>query len=209
MPQQYKNATKKLNEILSTSQNKSYFVGAVTVVFIVIMAMVGIIPAYSAFTFQNEENGKRDVLIEKLRKKLKTSQTLSEEYTNKSSLVDYFNKSFPASAEQQDIIDTINAIISNNGAQLNRITFNNTPSPGFAQNEYDNQVGAQTVSITVEGSQGGLLSVVSDLENNRRILNILTLTMDRKAQEIIDAGEAFNKEYVLNVNMEYYFFSKQ
>lgn len=200
--------TRRLNELLSTSQNKSYFVGAVTVVFIVIMTMVGILPAYSAFTFQNEENAKRDILIEKLQKKLQISQELSTEYENKSALVSYFNEVFPETAKQQDIIKLLNDIVTNNSSFLNRISFSKSPSTGFAQLGYDSQVKAQITNITVEGSQSSVLNIVSDIENSRRILNIVSVTIDRKPQDVIDSGSVTNGEYVLNAQIEYYYFAK-
>lgn len=205
MPQRYRNS-KRLNELLSTAQNKSYFVGAVTVIFIVVMSLVGIIPAYSAFTFQNEENGKRDVLIEKLTKKLTISQALSREYDDKKAIVDYFAEAFPDNANQESIIMLLNDIVAVNNSFLQKMTFNKNPTPTFTQLAYEEQIKSQQVSITVEGSQSALLSIVKDVENSRRILNIASVTIDRKPQDVIDAGSP-NGEYVLNLNMEYYFYT--
>jgi Tfp pilus assembly protein PilO len=208
MPQRYRNVNKRLNELLATSQNKSYFVGAVTVIFIVIMAMVGIIPAYSAFTFQNEENGKRDILIEKLKTKLATSQALSKEYDNKIDLVEYFAKSFPNNADQQGIVELINSMVNENSSFLDKITFNRNPTPAFLQLGLDAQIKSQQVSITVQGSQSSLLNIVKQIEQSRRILNIASITIDRKPQEQIDEQGVQNGEYVLNAQLEYYFFDK-
>lgn len=205
MPQRYRNTT-RLNELLSTSQNKSYFVGAVTVIFIVVMSMVGIVPAYSAFTFQHEENGKRDVLIEKLTKKLTISQALSREYDEKEAVVEYFAESFPDNADQEGIITLLNDIVNVNNSYIVKMTFNKNPTPSFTQLAYEEQIKSQQVSVTAEGSQSALLSIVKDVENSRRILNIAAVTLDRKPQDVINAGTP-NGEYVLNLQMEYYFYT--
>ncbi|MBE2280412.1 MAG: hypothetical protein IAE91_08480 [Ignavibacteriaceae bacterium] len=207
MPPRYRNVNKRLNEVLSTSQNKSYFVGAVTVVFIVIMAMVGIIPAYSAFTFQNEENGKRDIVIEKLSNKLRISQALSKEYDQKTGLVNYFDYTFPDSAEQEEIVTLLNDIVTTNNSFLQKITFSKNPTPNFVQSGYEAEIKSQQVNITSEGSQSSLLNIVRDIESSRRIFNISTLTLDRKPQDIIDQGGAVNGEYTLNLQLEYYFYT--
>jgi hypothetical protein len=207
MPQRSR-STRRLNELLATSQNKSYFVGAVTVIFIVIMTMVGILPAYSAFTFQYEENNKRDQLIEKLSNKLKVSQTLSKEYDSKIAIVNYFAESFPDNPDQEGIVDLIKEMVAANKSYLEKITFNKNPTTTFIQSALEPEIQAQQVGITVHGTQSDLLTIISELESSRRILNIFSVTLDRKPQEVIDTGNATNGEFLLNVQMEYYFYKK-
>jgi len=208
MPQRYRNVNKRLNDLLATSQNKSYFVGAITVVFIVIMAMVGILPAYSAFTFQNEENGKRDLVITKLSNKLGISQGLSKEYDSKKDVVSYFEEIFPKQPSQNSIIDLVNSISVSNSSFLSKISFNKNPSVAFTQLGYEEQIKSQQVNISVEGSQSALQNIINDIEESRRILNILTFTLDRKSQEEIDSnGGVTHGEYVLNVQIEYYYYN--
>ena len=206
MPQRSSNINKRLNDLLATSQNKSYFVGAITVVFIVIMAMVGILPAYSAFTFQNEENAKRDLVIEKLTTKLRISQGLSKEYDSKISIVNYFKEIFPNTPNQDGIITLLNDIATSNSSYLSKLSFNKNPSVAFTQAGYEEQIKSQQVSITVDGSQSALQNIINDIENSRRMLNILSFTLDRKTQEDLAVEAVFRGEYVLNVQMEYYYF---
>jgi len=208
MPQRYRNPNKRLNELLSTAQNKSYFVGAVTVVFIVVMSIVGIIPAYSSFTFQNEENTKRDQLIAKLTTKLTTSQALSKQYDSKQDLVAYFKITFPDLPNQQSIITLLDDITQTNNSHLQKITFNKNPAPVFVQQNYEEQIKSQQVNITADGSQSSLLSIVRDIENSRRTLNIISLSIDRKSQDALDQGAGLYGDYTLNAQMEYYFYTK-
>lgn len=208
MPPGYRNVNKRLNDLLSTSQSKSYFVGAVTVVFIVIMAMVGILPAYSAFTFQNEENAKRDEVIAKLTTKLQISQTLSKEYDSKIDVVNYFKEIFPDNPDQNGIITLLNDIALSNSSFLSKLSFNKNPSVLFAQSGYEEQIKSQQVSITVEGSQSALQNIVNDIESSGRMLNILNFTLDRKTAEDIATQDGISHgEYVLNVQMEYYYYT--
>lgn len=207
MPQRYSSVNKRLNDLLSTSQNKSYFVGAITVVFIVIMAMVGIIPAYSAFTFQNEENGKRDLVIEKLNKKLTISQGLSKEYDAKIDVVNYFKQTFPDNPDQKGIITLLNNIATTNNSFVKKISFNKNSSTTFVQLSYDEQIKSQQVSLTVEGSKSALLNIVKDIESSRRILNIANLAFDKINQNAIDQNTVYHGDYTLTLQLDYYFYS--
>lgn len=210
MPPRYRSASKKLNDLLSTSQNKSYFVGAITVLFIVLMTMVVILPAYSAFTFQSEENGKRNQLIEKLTKKLDISKKLTQEYDAKTKMVNYFKEVMPESAMQDTIMDLMNKTIESNSATLISITFNKNPTPVFTQSGFDTTYKAQQISLTIKGSQSSLLNIVRDVEDSRRIFNIIDLTLDRVVQEDANFTETVNDgEYTLNLHIEYYFFTTQ
>lgn len=205
MQKRTRSTTQRLNELLSTSQNKSYFVAAVTVLFTVIMALVGIIPAYSAFSFQNEENERRDILIEKLEKKLKTSQSLSTEYNNKGDLVEYFSEVFPSEPNQANIVDVVEEIAVSNSSRLLRLTFNKNPSPSFTQKSFEQQIQSQQVNATIEGSQIALLNVIKDVENSRRNLNINSMSLSRKnVEELTQEDVGF--EYTITLQMEYYYF---
>ena len=74
-----KDASTKLNEYLKTSEHRSYFLIFVTLLFVIVMVVLGILPAYSAFTAQGQENAKRQVAIDKLSSKLNTLKQLTEE----------------------------------------------------------------------------------------------------------------------------------
>lgn len=205
----YRSVNARLNELLSTSKNKSYFVAAVTVGFIVIMVMLGILPAYSAFTFQTEENTKRDELISKLDNKLTISKSLSTESNDKSNLVDYFNQVFPNDRAQSNIFDIVSAKIDTYNLTLDTINFTKAQSgfilPSQTDQVLDPQVAIDTVNFTVEGSQQALLDFVGSIETSRRIMNITSLTISKKsADEIAQSPTKGDFRLILQIKYFYY-----
>lgn len=204
MQQGYRSATKRLNDLLESSQQKSYFVAAITVVFIVIMSVVGIVPAYSAFSFQSEENAKRNELILKLTNKLRISQSLTNEFQSKTDIIDYFLEILPENYTQETVVKTIEDISKKNNSFILNMNFNKSPSQEFVKMGMDGNMRAQQVNISIAGSQSALQNVVKDIEESRRVLNIIGFTLDRKAD---DATNLEQGDHVLSLSIEYYYYS--
>lgn len=203
MANDYKYTTRRLNELLATTHNKTYFVGFVTVGFIIIMTLVGILPSYSAFTFQSEENARRATLVEKLTKKLEISKNLSNELNQKGNLIKFFDYAFPSQPNQDDIIDILDSLAVNNNVKLSRITFSDKPSQNFLTQNYEDSIKSQQVGIALKGSKTSLLNIIKDIESNRRIINILSLSLDKNID--IESVEA-SLEFTLNLQLEYYYY---
>ena len=206
------NINAKLNELLSTSQRKSYFVGFVTVLFILIMTLGGILPAYSAFTFQNEENSKRDQVIDALTAKLNTVKSLTKESQDKASEVEYFNEIFPSEPNQDEIYTLINTMVNANNLYFGRITFRKLDTIGLAPLLVDENVGGQEANLLLQGDRDNLLNFVKDMESNRRIMNIIGVSIDRKSDEQLeeeasgDGGGAGS--YSLIMQFQFYYYQK-
>src|SRR5260221_5060878 len=201
MPQT-SNINKALNDLLSTSQRKSYFVGFVTVLFILVMVLAGILPAYSAFTFQNEENNKRDEAIDKLTSKLETTKGLTKEMEDKQPLIDYFNEVFPSVASQDSIVSLVNTLVNSNNVYFVRLSFKESDANALAVLNFDPNVGAQDASVVLEGSRDNLLNFVKDLEQSRRILNLNGLSVDRKSDEQLKQEENKLGDYNMIVQFQ-------
>lgn len=202
---------KRLNELLSTSKNKSYFVGAVTVLFIILMTMVGILPAYSAFTFQNEENDRRDEVIAKLQNKVDISKALTEEYQSKTDLVNYFNKVFPNIPQQSDIVQSLTDLADKHQVYLSKLTFVSVSPADLAKQQIDPSVKAQSVTLSLEGSRENILAYLSDIELSRRIFDATTISIDKKVidqSSITDQSNSLSKgDFEATFQLLYFYYN--
>jgi len=200
----------KLNEIFKTTQSKTYFIAFMTFLFVLILVLFGILPAYSAFIFQSNENVRRDDLIAKLDKKLTISKDLTTEYTTKGAIISYLNQIFPSESTQDNIIQTITASVNKDSAFLQSISFvrNNLqdPSDTLIPN-LSPKVQKQQISVLAQGTQANLLILINDLETSGRIFNIKSVSLSRKTEQEI-ASSVLKGDYKVILQMYYYYYDK-
>lgn len=202
----FSNISAKLDEILSTSQRKTYFIAFATVVFVIVVTLAGILPAFSTLTFQGEENARRQDGINKIKAKLEDAKKLSTEYNQNPNLVNYFNLIFPNNIDQQYLITKINDLVNQNNSYLSSINFSGGPSSTFQKLEISKEVDSLTLSIFIEGNLTDLQNILKAFEESRRIFNLTSLffenkDIERQQQEAFERGNA-----ILNLQAEVYFF---
>ncbi len=209
MPERnYRSITERVNELLSTSKNKSYFVAAVTVIFVVVMALAGILPAFSAFGFQAEENSRRIELIGKLEKKLSVSKKLVQEQGAKGDLVAFFAKVFPNEPGQDLIIEDVNDLTKKHGIFLQNISFSGYIAEVAFKAKYDQRVKFQTASLIIQGDLQKIQDLVKDVEGSRRIFHIKTLVVSRKTgADLVNSPK--DREYSATILFEYYYYDRE
>lgn len=182
-------ATTKLNGYLQTAQHRSYFLIFATVVFVFIMVVFGVLPAYSAFTLQGEENVKRQESIDKLTKKLSDLKSLTAEYQEKEDLVEYFNYVFPAVQDQDIVLNEIMSMADETGVYLKDLNFkeNTELQRQFTSQgvNIDPNIQSLTLSINIEGSQQTINEFLERMETKRRIYNTSNFNITRKVQQEI------------------------
>ncbi len=202
------NYQKKVEELLSTGKRKSYAVAAITVFFILLMAFAGIIPALSSLGYQHEENIKRDAIITKLQNKLDILKSFVQQNSDKKDVINFLNDMFPDKFAQKDIVDKIVELSDKNSVNIVSFGFQD-PQPG-EQDELDALTTGNskilTTSITGDGTLENLESFVKDVETSRRIMNITSVVISKKAADevntIID-GRDFN----LSLSIDFYYYS--
>jgi Tfp pilus assembly protein PilO len=207
MAESQQSISDKLNQYLETSQNKSYFLILVTVVFVIVMTVFGIIPAYSAFISQGVENEKRQSAIEKLSKKLEDLKSLTQESNQKEKLVNYFNYVFPERPEQEVVLKELVDISNSAGVNLQEFTFNEVSniSKDFGNNNIDPNVNALLINARLEGTQSSLTTFMSNLEQSDRIYTLRSVNIVRKPiSEILNSNTENHYRLLLVLNVYYY-----
>ena len=201
----------KIEDYLKDSKGKSYFTIAVTIVFIVVVLIAGIFPAYSAIASQNRENDKRRLALESLTTKVETLRSLVQQESTKEDVIELFNSSFPSETQlQEDLIRAIADAISNNNVGMKNIGFSESDRevPLVTELGVNDQVKSATVSIAVEGRRADLVEFTKDLETTNRILNIHNYALSRKsAGELENITNGF--DYDLSLQAEFYYWSNE
>ncbi len=198
----------RLNEILNTSQKKTYFVAAVTLLFVLVMLLVGVLPSYSAFTSQAVQNGKRQDAIDALDAKRVTIENLIKEETDKKTLVDEFNKAFPTTTyDQVSVLTVAQGLVDKNGVFLLNSTVTDIINTNDIIKKFfvSTQVKAQTVSESLEGDRESLTNYISDLEANVNLFDVTSAVISRKVGKELDQSIP-GREFKLTIQFNFFYY---
>lgn len=199
-----------LNKYLSGSKNKSYFVAAITILFLVIFIILGVVPAYNAVVLQYNQNKERDIALEKLTTKVAALKSLDKQNIEKSKLVEYFSSVFPSDGTQSKVIDQLFSLSEKNSVFISDIAFadESTRIPLDQIFDVSSQVNYLTASINLEGSKIGLQDFVKDLENSRTIFNVISIDLSKKSVDEIEENTE-NGDHILKVTVQYFYYVQQ
>lgn len=198
-----------LEDYLKSSKNKSYFIVAVTVLFLVIFLILGVIPAYGAILDQVKQNKARDEAIAKLETKIETLENLKEEREEKTDLVSFLEKAIPNGNNQEAVIEKVYSIAERTGVIVTLTTFpleeNKKPLSDIFQATA--QIEYASLTVTVEGSNLAVLDFARELEDSRIIFNVDNVIVTKKsADELEQNGE--RGDYVMRLNLKYFYFKE-
>lgn len=196
-----------INQYLQTSRQRSYFVVSITVGLLVLVVIVGILPAYSAIVNQRRENRKRDEGIAQLEDVITQYQSfisLEETLENEISL---FNEVFPSNnAPQEDVILDVINIGSVFNIEITSISFSDAVREVSLQTDFlvSPQVESQRVSITISGTRDDILSYVQALEDSRRIYNIINVVVSKNQGEVVTDFNQEVDDFNATISAEFY-----
>jgi len=201
------NWQERLSQILSTGKNKSYFTAGVTVLFIVVMSIIGVVPAISSLSSQSEDNVKRDKVISNLEKKLKDLKTLTLEQDENAELVDYFNEIMPNGEEQEKTINLLNSMAAKRDVFLN--SFNFDPDNRELIDKVAVVVGGDRVVpmyLTIQGigTKDSILQFIADTEKSALLLNIDNASVNRVLK--VTSGGGSEIQYIMNLKLIIYYY---
>jgi hypothetical protein len=206
---QRRNIQQQLNVLLESSKNKSYFVAAVTVGFVVLMILVGVLPSYSAFTAQAEKNAKKQEAIDKLEAKKTALEDLVEDEKNKVNLFNLFNTILPDQPEQVAVLKEVKEISEINEVLLLSSSFSEarTNAEVIKKFKTSKQLKAQTLNILLEGTRENLNNFIGDLERDIRVLDVKNMALSRKVGKELEESDP-DREYKLNAQIDYFYYDK-
>ncbi len=205
-----KSRRQRLNELLETTKGKTYFVVFVTFGFTALMILMGLLPSYSAFVKQLEQNQRRAEHITNLKGKLSVMEDLVVENQEKEAIKNIFNKIMPNGFNQVDYVLEIEEFARTSGLGLNGLTFaisddvaNSIPSVRL-----DDKVRGMMINIQLDGDREALPEFILDLENSIRLYTIKDLTSIRKSDGEL-AEDGFLRPYRFTLLVETYYFDTQ
>jgi Tfp pilus assembly protein PilO len=205
-----KSRTARLNEYLQSSQNKSYFVGAISIIFIGIFVVVGIVPSVRSVLSQNEENKTIETQLQKLNNKSNVLNALIRENTDNTNILGVFNSIFPDQNSQEDVITDIYQIAENNNVFIKTANFPSGRREVPLSREFrtKNQVQSQKVNLSLEGGRLELQTFISQIENSKRIYNVESIVITKKSgQALQNAGPG--RDYDLSMVIEYFYWNEE
>lgn len=195
-----------LEQYLQTSKNKTYFVAAVTFLFLLVILIGGIIPAFSSVLSQYEENKKRDDAIFQLETKLSTLKSLTLQESEKSATLEIFDNVFANELNQKDAVSEINQLSTLNNLTLKSVTFTEagtrrqTPDSEFGVTP---NVQAQEVSFSIQGNKDNIMKFINALETSKRLYNVVSISFQVATNQ--QTGQPINNnEFVGSFKVEYF-----
>lgn len=198
----------RLNELLNTSQKKTYFVAAVTVLFVIIMLVVGVLPSYSAFTSQAVQNGKRQEAIDALDLKRTTIENLTKEEDSKKDILTEFNLAFPtATYDQINVLTVAENVATKNNVFLMNSTITDVVNTNDIIKKFlvTTQVKTQTVSEALEGQREDLTNFIGDLESNVNLFDVTSAVISRKVGKELEISQP-GREFKLTIQFNFFYY---
>jgi Tfp pilus assembly protein PilO len=195
-----------LRNFISTTQGKSYTVGAVTILLVLVIFMAGIFPALSSILFQIQQNGERTNALQEIETKRQTLRSLSTEEQSKHAISLSLDANLPDSLDQTGLFTIVNNMVNSVGCQLISVTFNDLESRrnfvaafGAAQ-----ALDGKAMNITVTGNRAQMEAFVGAMENSRRVFNIVNLSMFNEDTSSSNSADSFR----MDLQTEVYFWNQ-
>lgn len=201
---------KQVNKYLADSRSKSLFVAAMTLLFIIVFFVFGILPGIQSVLSRVEENNKIDAETLKAQRAISDFQKMIGEKETGEDLIQKLNSVLPESIDQPNVITEIEQIAQDTGSFLQTVSFSLNDNSFEINVEYGllDQIKNTTVNITFESSYQGVSSFIRSLENSRRVFSIDFINVVKKSADAV-ARDGFNREYQVNLQVKYFYWSDE
>jgi Tfp pilus assembly protein PilO len=210
---QTKSRTQRLNEILEDSQNKSYFVAAVTVIFAILFVVFAILPAFSSVINQNTENDQIREAIEDVEKKIETIQGMVNEQETKGAVLGFFDDIFPENNDpQEDIVADLFARAEDREIIVLSSTFSEQVNDTEVRVQWAIRENVRTgmIQMQLSGSKDQLFDFIQEIEDLGRIYAIDSMSIFADTDEtLLDIDTLGEQRYRLNASIMYFYWVNQ
>ncbi|MEI7578640.1 MAG: hypothetical protein WCJ58_01215 [bacterium] len=200
-----------VNNLLSSTQNKTYTVFIVTLIVIIAMFTAAIVPAYLSITNQLVENKEKRAYISEMDKYLANLTVLSEQDVEYSDKINLLESLYPNLANDEFYISNLDLIATKYNCQLNSVSFDksgkNLPVSNLSKYAVIKRI---PINIELAGELGNLQLLISHLEQFPAVVKISKLSYSNKVSKEADQSKNENKSiYLLTVNAEYFYWTYQ
>jgi Tfp pilus assembly protein PilO len=168
-------------------RNREAIIVIVSVVIIILSAYLFINPTVSALKKSNYTIAAKGADLKLAQENLDNLKSLQSSLTAKTDEVKALIGALPAYADEEDLTASLEAMASKEGMQLTGIA--PTSGTGAAEETSASPAEGQTSSlgevsfdITLKGSYQSLQKFVTDLENNRRPINVTKISIAKEAE---------------------------
>lgn len=201
---------KQVNKYLADSRSKSLFVAAMTLLFVILFFVFGILPGIQSVLSRIEENNKIDSETSKAQRAILDFEKMQLENQNSESLIARLNSLLPESLDQPNVITKIEQISQDSGSFLQTVSLSLNDNSFEINVNYGliDQIKNTTVNITFESSYQGVSSFIRSLENSRRVFSIDFINVVKKSADAV-ARDGFNREYQVNLQVKYFYWSDE
>ena len=175
------NWQERINQLLANGQKKSYFTIGVTILFVVVMSIVGVVPALSSLGSQAEDNSKRDEIIKKLDTKLNNLKSLTLAKDSQSELIDYFNEIMPNEVDQKGYVNLVAELDQKNGLEVGSFVFDKESRDlvDRISGQYGERVKPMYLTVLIDGQKDQVLAFMKSVEESARIMDINDFSLIR------------------------------
>lgn len=196
----------RINALLSTRQRQSYALIVITIFITFVLIVLGVFPIISSILFQVEQNTSKGLILEQMETKERNLRTLINTESQKHEVTLALDAALPNTLDQSGFLETINELVDDHQAVLVFASFADIQDRRILREIFNlaTDMQGKTVTIGIYGSRAGLQSLLADIEELRRVANVLNFSLARRESndiEVIPVGQ----EYSLTVQAEIYF----
>ncbi len=170
-----------LRTFIQTSKGKSYAVGAVTILLVVVMFIFGVYPAVGAIIAQVNDNASREDVLSQIEEKRDTlrSLVLTEQSNHAVSLS--LETNMPSSLDQETLYNRLVDLAAKSNVSVVSTNFSTIERRRQLNVVFSTTEALQggLLTLTVEGERDDLEVCLEELENYRRIFNVRGLSMEK------------------------------
>ncbi len=199
----------RIKKLLATAQGRSYAVAAVTGGLFILMVLVGVLPLLSAVLSQVEANSQQRDILERMKAKQSVLQNLVNEEKAKRPVTLALDAAFPNDLAQVELIQLLTRIEEAAGTKYTLINFGDLEGKKSLRQVFNvvGKLSGKVITISADGGRDQLEQLVTLLEESRRVVNIRTLSVTKRTDDL--AGEVVTgNEFRLDLQAEIYLYSE-
>lgn len=187
-----------LDDIMATTQGKTYTVFTVTLLVVVLLIVFAISPAYLSITNQISRNNAKMAYLADLDKKEETLRSLTNQEADLADEIDILNTDFKDKRNDEFMLSNMSKMASTYNCDLTSMTFGENKVPTIPDLTLYPEFTAVPTTITVSCDLAGLESFLAHVESFPSTMSIKTISY----------GVVQNEKYGMTIEAEYYFWNK-
>jgi len=202
-----KTENKSLNKVLSSAQNRTYVVTAITVIVATLMIIFAIMPAYISITDKKAENKAKEEYITELDRYLADLGILFGQLTEYKDEVELLNFYYPNTANSELYLANLDAIAKKYDCSVMSVSFTkNATNHTTSKADMYGTIQRVPITFTIIGDLSDMQLFLVHLEKLPMIIKIESISYTAEGLENyvkITSDNANN--YIMSITAEYFY----